>query len=86
MIEKTTSRLRPQTERLLEILKPFSGDNWARRADIARGLEKRKLSSYDIALLEILQEQGVIEIMLRDNRTPIGFEFVYRLTDKAAGG
>ena len=80
MIEKITSRLGKQTDILMNVLRESPGQ-WFSRSDIAKVLEKRKLSSYDIAMLEILQEKGLIEIQLRDNRTPIGFEFVYRVPE-----
>jgi hypothetical protein len=76
-VNKSISRLTEHSDRLLEVLKQRPGE-WVSRSDIARILEKRKLSAYDIAMLEILEHQGVIEIKHRDNRTPIGFEYVYR--------
>jgi len=82
MVEKVTSRLGKQSDMLLSVLKEASG-RWLTRSDIARMLEKRKLSSYDIAMLEFLQEKGLVEIEHRDNRTPIGYEFVYRITEQA---
>jgi hypothetical protein len=82
MVEKVTSRLSKQSDILLNVLSE-SPDDWLTRSDIARMLDKRKLSSYDIAMLEILQEKGLVEIQHRDNRTPIGYEFVYRITSLA---
>lgn len=82
MVEKVTSRLGRQSDVLLSVLRDASGD-WLSRSDIAKLLEKRKLSSYDIAMLEVLQEKGLIEITHRDNRTPIGYEFVYRIREQA---
>lgn len=82
MVEKVTSRLSKQSDVLLSVLKESAGE-WLNRSDIARMLDKRKLSAYDIAMLEILQEKGLIEIQHRDNRTPIGYEFVYRATERA---
>lgn len=82
MIDRSTSRLDQKTELLLSILKESPGE-WLTRSDIARALDKRKLSPYDIAMLEILEDRGLIEIQHRGNRTPIGYEFVYRATDRA---
>ena len=82
MVEKVTSRLSKHSDILLSVLSELPGE-WLTRSDIARMLEKRKLSSYDIAMLEILQEKGLVEIEHRDNRTPIGYEFVYRITQLA---
>ncbi len=82
MVEKVTSRLGKHSDILLSVLRDASGE-WLTRSDIAKLLEKRKLSSYDIAMLEFLQEKGLVEITHRDNRTPIGYEFVYRITERA---
>ncbi len=82
MVDKVKSRLSKQSDVLLNVLKENHGE-WLTRSEIARILDKRKLSSYDIAMLEILQEKGLIEIQHRDNRTPIGYEFVYRTTEHA---
>ena len=84
MVEKITSRLSQQSDVLLNVLKEAPTE-WVTRSEIAKMLEKRKLSSYDIAMLEFLQEKGLVEIMHRDNRTPIGYEFVYRATEQATG-
>ena len=82
MVEKVTSRLSKQSDTLLNVLKDSPGE-WLTRSEIARMLDKRKLSAYDIAMLEILQEKELIEIKHRDNRTPIGYEFVYRVAEDA---
>ncbi len=84
IVEKITSRLSQQSDVLLNVLKDAPNE-WITRSEIARMLEKRKLSSYDIAMLEFLQEKGLVEIKHRDNRTPIGYEFVYRATEQATG-
>jgi predicted transcriptional regulator len=81
-VEKITSRLSQQSDVLLNVLREASSE-WVTRSELARMLEKRKLSSYDIAMLEFLQEKGLVEIQHRDNRTPIGYEFVYRATEQA---
>jgi predicted transcriptional regulator len=77
MLDRTTTRLDKHVNTLMEVLGRKPGE-WVTRSDIAKALEKRRLSSYDIAMLEILHNKGMIEIELRDNRTPIGYEFVYR--------
>ena len=82
MVEKVTSRLSKHSDTLLGVLRDSPGE-WLTRSEIARMLDKRKLSAYDVAMLEILQEKELIEIKHRDNRTPIGYEFVYRVADDA---
>ncbi len=81
MLDRTTTRLGKHVDVLMNILRLTPGE-WVNRSDIAKALKKRRLSSYDIAMLEILHEKGLIEIELRDNRTPIGYEFVYRTTEQ----
>lgn len=81
MLDRTTTRLDKHVNTLMSILQRKPGE-WVTRSDIAKALEKRRLSSYDIAMLEILHNKGMIEIELRDNRTPIGYEFVYRTNDQ----
>lgn len=80
MLDRTTTRLGKHVDVLMNILRVTPGE-WLTRSDIAKALKKRRLSSYDIAMLEILHEKGLIEIELRDNRTPIGYEFVYRTSE-----
>jgi hypothetical protein len=70
------SRLTDQAQKLLEILRA-TGQDWMNRKDIARAIGKRRLTPYDIALLELLQEKGLVEIQSRENGTPIGYEWVY---------
>lgn len=70
------SRLAEQAQRLLEILRE-TRTPWMNRKEIARAIGKRRLTPYDIALLELLQEQGLVEIQSRTNGTPIGYEWVY---------
>lgn len=81
-MERITSRLSVQSDRLLHVLRNAE-DDWLTRSSIARKLRKRRLSAYDIAMLEILQEKGLVEIQHRENRTPIGYEFVYSATERA---
>lgn len=80
-MEPTTSRLSMQSDRLLSVLRN-ADDDWLTRSSIARQLRKRRLSAYDVAMLEFLQEKGLVEIQHRENRTPIGYEFVYSATER----
>ena len=70
------SRLTEQAQRLLEILQSTRLPVMNRK-DIAKAIGKRRLTPYDIALLELLQERGLVEITSRPNATPIGYEWVY---------
>jgi hypothetical protein len=79
------SRLTEQAQKLLEILR----DNrypWMNRKEIAKAIGKRRLTPYDIALLELLQERGLVEIKSRPNGTPIGYEWVYHAAQDSKNG
>lgn len=79
------SRLTEQAQKLLEILR----DNrypWMNRKEIAKAIGKRRLTPYDIALLELLQERGLVEIKSRTNGTPIGYEWVYHAAQDSSNG
>jgi hypothetical protein len=78
----TPSRLTEQAQKLLEILRE-TRIPWMNRKDIAKTLGKRRLTPYDIALLELLSERGLVEIKSRPNGTPIGYEWVYHARDGA---
>lgn len=71
------STLTEQSHRILEVLRA-NQDEWLSRKDIARGLGKRRLTPYDIELLQRLCEEGLAEIGKRPNSTPIGYEYAYQ--------
>jgi hypothetical protein len=78
----TSSRLTEQAQKLLEILRN-DRVQWMNRKEIARAIGKRRLTPYDIALLELLQDRGLVEIQSRPNGTPIGYEWVYHAKPEA---
>jgi hypothetical protein len=66
-----------QALKLLEALKSKPGQ-WFKRKEIALAVGKRRLTPYDIELLQRLCDEELIEIGKRPNPTPIGFEYAYR--------
>ncbi len=65
--------------KLLEVLQEQDG-KWMTRKAIAEGLGKRRLTPYDIELLQRLCDEQLAEIGKRPNPTPIGFEYAYRIS------
>jgi hypothetical protein len=53
--------------------------DWCTRDELAKGLKKNRLTPHDIALLERLAAEGLIETKKRDRPGRIGFEFIHRL-------
>jgi hypothetical protein len=66
-----------QALKILEVLEKRHGA-WLKRKEIASGLGKRRLTPYDIELLQRLCDEGLAEMGKRPNPTPIGFEYAYR--------
>ncbi|MBZ0301750.1 MAG: hypothetical protein K8J31_18530 [Anaerolineae bacterium] len=66
-----------QALKILEVLQNKPGQ-WLKRKEIALDLGKRRLTPYDIELLQRLCDEGMAEIGKRPNPTPIGYEYAYR--------
>jgi predicted transcriptional regulator len=59
--------LSAQARRLLSVLR-VSGD-WMDRVDLANALSKQALSTNDIALLEKMEQMGLIKVRQEEYRT-----------------
>lgn len=70
-----------QALKILEALQSKSGE-WLKRKEIALLLGKRRLTPYDIELLQRLCDEGLAEIGKRPNPTPIGYEYAYRAIEQ----
>ena len=66
-----------QALKILEVLQEKPGA-WLKRKEIALALGKRRLTPYDIELLQRLCDEDLAEIGRRSNPTPIGYEYAYR--------
>ena len=69
--------LQEKRERLLAAIAAYNGE-WVKRADIARHLGLKKLSSGEITLLEVMASEGVIEAREAESKAPIGKRAEYR--------
>ena len=73
-------RAAPMTDhavKILEALQTRPGE-WLKRKDIAELMGRRRLTPYDIELLQRLCDVGAAEIGKRPNPTPIRHEYAYR--------
>lgn len=66
-----------QAQRILSIVKA-AGGVWVDRREIAKALGKNRLNPGDLAYLDVLAANGIVETEQRKNNTPIGYEVVYR--------
>ncbi len=67
--------------KLLEVLIGASGE-WVNRRHIADHIGKRRLIPYDIACLQTLESHELINVQRVHDDTPIGYQVVYRASDK----
>jgi hypothetical protein len=65
-----------QADKILNVIRQHEG--WVKRRDIARGLGKNALNTGDLALLQYLAEQGLIEIVSVPTRAPSGQRMEYK--------
>jgi hypothetical protein len=73
----TEDRLTEHGEKLLAIIRSRGGEI-VTRSDIAKALDKTRLNVWDVALLDKMAGQGMIEATKRKIKSPIGYEWVYR--------
>lgn len=66
-----------QAQRILSIVKA-AGGVWVDRREIAKALGKNRLNPGDLAYLDVLAANSIVETEQRKNNTPIGYEVVYR--------
>lgn len=68
--------------KLLDALAELNAyDTWIQRAEMAEILGKARLTAGDMAYLEMLDVIGFIETKQEDTNTPMGYKWVYRLTE-----
>jgi hypothetical protein len=70
----------PMTDQARKLLKVLHSrpEHWFKRKEIAQAIDKRRLTPYDIDLLQRLCDEDLAEIGRRPNQTPIGYEYAYR--------
>jgi predicted transcriptional regulator len=70
--------------RLLQIVYE-SGERWLTRAQVAKGLNKRRLTPYDINCLRLLAEKGIVQEGQQETSAPgSDFAYCYNMTDYTA--
>lgn len=79
-LEVDKTPLSSEAEKLLEAIRGSKAE-WLTRAMIAQHLGKRRLNPMEIALLEMLNGLGMIEIAIRDDPRPVGYRYEYRVKD-----
>lgn len=66
----------PKSDFILDALR--SQDAWMSRADIAAKMGKKVLNKWDMALLELLISQGLVQVEKRQVHGGIGFAWMYK--------
>jgi hypothetical protein len=72
----------PQSERILQMMREKG--EWLSRAEIAALTGKKRLNVWDMALLDMMVEQGLLMLEKREITGGIGFAWVYKAVDKGS--
>ena len=76
--------LTPHQVKILEALYDV-GDVWLTRAQIAKAIDKKRLTPYDIEILQKLTERGLLETSTQPTNAPgSDFAYIYRMSDDVA--
>ncbi len=59
-------------------------NQWLTRAQIAQGLGKRRLTPYDVTLLDFLTDSGHIQSKKEEGYSREGYRWVYGVFDRPA--
>ncbi len=79
--------MRELTPHQVKIAEAFynAGNEWLTRALAARAIGKRRLTPYDINILAMLAERGILEMSTQPTAAPgSDFAYIYRMNDEIA--
>lgn len=83
-IDAHMQELTPHQLKIVEAVY-HGGEAWMTRSKVARALDKRRLTPYDIDCLKMLTERGIIETSTQPTKAPgSDFAYVYHMTDTVA--
>jgi len=76
--------LTPHQFKIMQVMYD-AGDEWLSRAMVAKRLNKRRLTPYDINCLTMLSERNIIETSTKPTTAPgSDFAYVYTMPDEIA--
>lgn len=86
-IAEIDTHLRELTPHQIRILQAVydGGRRWLTRANVAKALNKRRLTPYDINCLKLLAEKGIIDESTQETTAPgSDFAYVYNMSEQMA--
>jgi hypothetical protein len=76
--------LTPHQFKIMQVMYD-AGDEWLSRAMVAKRLNKRRLTPYDINCLTMLSEKNILEISTKPTTAPgSDFAYIYKMPDETA--
>ena len=76
--------LTPHQFKIMQVMYD-AGDEWLSRAMVAKRLNKRRLTPYDINCLTMLSEKNILEISTKPTTAPgSDFAYIYTMPDEIA--
>jgi len=77
-------KLTPHQRKILQLMYDANGE-WLTRAMVAKRLEKRRLTPYDINCLTMLSNKGILEADTQPTTAPgSDFAYIYTMLDNVA--
>jgi len=84
VLDSILAELTPHQLKIVQSLYD-SGGSWMTRSQVARSLDKRRLTPYDINCLKMLTEQGIIMTSTQPTTAPgSDFAYIYTMPDDVA--
>lgn len=77
MIQKSPERLTDHGKKILSRLRA-TAPNWMSRTQLAESIGKKRLTQYDVAVLELLTKMELIEANQKEGKGREGFNWEYR--------
>lgn len=83
--DRKPQRVTPHAQKLLDALEKRR-NQWLTRLEVARAIGKKRLTPYDINLLELLAESGQIRVQQTEGYSREGYRWEYGVFDEEHEG
>jgi Fe2+ or Zn2+ uptake regulation protein len=82
ILKPEARKLTPQSEKILRMIKDNGA--WMSRAEVAKLMGKKRLNVWDVALLKLLVEQGLLVVEKHLIEGGIGAAWMYKAADEGS--
>jgi hypothetical protein len=83
-LDTLLQQMTPHQLKLIQAMYDSDG-KWLTRSGVAKAIRKKRLTPYDIDILHMLGEKGILELSTRPTTAPgSDFAYIYCMTDEMA--